>query len=124
MRHGGVGALVRPVVANEVEIGGLRFSWFRVPHVTGDGVDKAAYGLRIDDGRSVVWWSGDTAFAPRWIAAAANAARSPLFSLPAPRSARGLLRSLTSPALTLTSVPETATQHNGRPRLPPRRALG
>lgn len=76
MRLGGVEALVRPVATTEVEIGGVGFRWFRVPHVTGDGVDKAAYGLRIDDGRNVVWWSGDTAFAPRWIQAAAEEART------------------------------------------------
>ena len=71
-RHGGLAALVRPRITEAVEIGGVRFRWFRVPHVTGDGVDKAAFGLCIDDGQQRIYWSGDTTFAPAWINRAAS----------------------------------------------------
>ncbi len=52
-------------------IGGLRFSWFRVPHIQAGRHDKPAYGVCIDDGARKVLWSGDTTFAPAWIEAAA-----------------------------------------------------
>lgn len=66
-RDGGLEALTVRQAVTETEIGGVRFSWFRVPHVTGNHVDKPAYGLVIDDGRSRVLWSGDTTFSQRWL---------------------------------------------------------
>ena len=74
-RHGGVEALVIPRATHETEIGGVRFRFFRVPHVTGNGVDKPAYGVDIDDGKSRVLWSGDTTLSRRWLDAACNEAR-------------------------------------------------
>lgn len=64
--------LVKPVPTREIEIGGVRFRFFRVPHVSGDGVDKPAYALEIDDGRSRVYWSGDTTLSVPWIQQAAE----------------------------------------------------
>ena len=51
----------------EVHIGGVSFQFFRVPHVTGGRIDKAAFGVRIAQDDTVVYWSGDTTFEPRWI---------------------------------------------------------
>jgi len=67
VHRGGVNAIFEPTCATEVEIGGVRFRWFRVEHVAGPGVDKPAYGVEIDDGESRVIWSGDTRFSPRWL---------------------------------------------------------
>jgi len=66
-RHGGYEALCVPRPTEEIEIGGVRFRFFRVPHVTGGGVDKPAYGLEIDDGTTRVYWSGDTTLSRRWV---------------------------------------------------------
>jgi ribonuclease BN (tRNA processing enzyme) len=75
-RVDGVDALTEAVVTERVVIGGVEFAWFRVPHVVGAAVDKDAYGIRIDDGRRVVWWSGDTTFSPGWVRAAAEEPRT------------------------------------------------
>jgi ribonuclease BN (tRNA processing enzyme) len=75
-RADGVAALVEAVVTERVVIGGVEFVWFRVPHVVGAAVEKDAFGLRIDDGRRVVWWSGDTTFSPDWVRGAAADART------------------------------------------------
>jgi ribonuclease BN (tRNA processing enzyme) len=75
VRHGGLETLVRRRAATEVEIGGLRFRWFRVPHVEGAGVSKAAYGIEIDDGQKRIVWSGDTTFSPRWVLEAFQSGR-------------------------------------------------
>lgn len=72
VRRGGVAAMLDPRIAVEVEIGGVRFRWFRVPHVTGPGAEKPAYGLVIDDGDRRVWWSGDTTFSSNWVREAAG----------------------------------------------------
>lgn len=66
-REGGVDALVEAVATTEIEIGGVRFRFFRVPHVTSSMVDKPAYGVDIDDGTRRVLWSGDTTLSPRWL---------------------------------------------------------
>ena len=71
-RRDGLDAIVTAEARREVEIGGVRFSFFRVPHVTGGGVDKPAYGVAIDDGVHRVLWSGDTTIAPRWVREAAD----------------------------------------------------
>lgn len=52
-------------------VGGLRFTWFRVPHIQVGIHDKPAYGVCIQEGERKVLWSGDTTFAPAWIEAAA-----------------------------------------------------
>jgi ribonuclease BN (tRNA processing enzyme) len=72
LRSGGVDRVLDLHRAKEVVIGGVRFRWFRVPHVTGGPVDKAAFGIDIDDGKTRVVWSGDTTFSPAWIRAAAE----------------------------------------------------
>ncbi len=72
IQEGGVDALLDLRPTAEVEIGGVRFRWFRVPHVVGATVDKAAYGIEIDDGATRVLWSGDTTLSPGWIRAAAE----------------------------------------------------
>ena len=69
-RPGGYEALCRPIETMDTEIGGVRFRFFRVPHVSGGGVDKPAYGLEIDDGKTRVYWSGDTTLSHRWLDAA------------------------------------------------------
>jgi ribonuclease BN (tRNA processing enzyme) len=74
-RSGAIEALLRRHRTQETEIGGVRFRWFRVPHVVGAHVDKAAYGIEIRDRHRRVWWSGDTTFSPGWIAEAAEADR-------------------------------------------------
>lgn len=66
-RNTGVEDLLELRRVSSVEIGGVRFTWFRVPHVEGPGVSKPAYGLAIDDGHKRVLWSGDTTFSPGWI---------------------------------------------------------
>ncbi len=72
LRHGGVDRVLDFHRGDEVVIGGVRFRWFRVPHVTGGPVDKAAYGIDIDDGQTRVVWSGDTTFSPDWVCQAAD----------------------------------------------------
>ena len=74
-RVGGVDALVESVATREVVIGGVRFRFFRVPHVTSDTVDKPAYGVDIDDGTSRVLWSGDTTLSRPWLEEAASDTR-------------------------------------------------
>lgn len=66
-RNGGYEVLVKPVPTTEIEIGGVRFRFFRVPHVSGSGVEKPAYGLEIDDGKARILWSGDTTLSLPWL---------------------------------------------------------
>lgn len=68
--RGGATAILDPVIGGEHEIGGVRFRFFRVAHVSGSGVDKPAYGVEIDDGTRRVLWSGDTTLEPEWLARA------------------------------------------------------
>lgn len=70
-RQGGVAATTVRQMTHETEIGGVRFRWFRVPHVTGEGIDKAAYGIEISQGEKRVLWSGDTTLSERWVREAA-----------------------------------------------------
>lgn len=75
IRLGGVDAVCRFREVRETEIGGVRFRFFRVRHVTGPdptALDKPAYGLVIDDARTRVLWSGDTTFEPDWVRRAAD----------------------------------------------------
>lgn len=72
LRHGGVDHVLDFRRGHVHTIGGVQFRWFRVPHVTGGPVDKAAYGIEIDDGQTKVIWSGDTRFSPGWVRAAAE----------------------------------------------------
>ncbi|MEL6347269.1 MAG: MBL fold metallo-hydrolase [Myxococcota bacterium] len=72
IRHGGVDEMIDFQHTHETEIGGVRFSFFRVPHVKSGPVDKAAFGVRIARGDKVVYWSGDTTLAPDWIQRAAD----------------------------------------------------
>lgn len=74
-RNSGYDALITPIPTSEIEIGGVRFRFFRVPHVSGPGVEKPAYGVEIDDGRSLVLWSGDTTLSRPWLEAAVGRAR-------------------------------------------------
>ncbi len=67
LRNGGYEVLVNPIATTETEIGGVRFRFFRVPHVTAGAVDKPAYGVEIDDGKSKVLWSGDTTLSLPWL---------------------------------------------------------
>ena len=71
-RRGGVEALVEPRVGAIYEVGDTRFRWFRVPHIVGPDVDKAAYGVEITQGGRSVLWSGDTLMSPRWVLDAAD----------------------------------------------------
>ncbi len=63
----GVDTLIEFEHRSEVTIGGVTFRYFRVPHVTGGRIDKAAFGLEIIEGDKRVLWSGDTTFSPDWI---------------------------------------------------------
>ncbi len=67
IRPGGTRVMVEAHTANELEIGGTRFRFFRVPHVVGAGVDKPSYGVEISDAKTKVAWSGDTTFSRKWI---------------------------------------------------------
>jgi len=72
VRDDGVDNLVEMNHTREVEVGGVRFRYFRVPHVTDGPIDKAAFGIEMIEGDKRVFWSGDTTFAPNWIRAAAD----------------------------------------------------
>ncbi|MFT5686989.1 MAG: hydroxyacylglutathione hydrolase [Myxococcota bacterium] len=72
VRNDGVDSLVQFEHTREVEIGGVRFQFFRVPHVHGNNIDKAAFGVRITEGDKTVMWSGDTTFSPAWVRRAAD----------------------------------------------------
>lgn len=72
VRCDGVENLVRFTHTNAVEIGGVHFRFFQVPHVTDGIINKAAFGIEIRQGDQRVFWSGDTTFAPNWIRAAAD----------------------------------------------------
>ncbi len=71
-RTDGVSALVRTRTAPELECGPLSLRWFRVPHVDGGTISKAAYGIELQTARHRVLWSGDTTFSPTWVRAAAE----------------------------------------------------
>lgn len=62
MRADAVDALVKGRATTAAEFGALRIRWFRVRHVTGEGLDKPAYGLWLEADGAKAWWSGDTAF--------------------------------------------------------------
>ncbi len=72
IRQGGVDALTRCRMETQLEVADLQVRWFRVPHVTGGSVDKAAYGLDIRQGDTRILWSGDTTLSPGWIQAGAE----------------------------------------------------
>jgi ribonuclease BN (tRNA processing enzyme) len=72
VRDDGVEKLLQLTTTREVEVGGVRFRYFRVPHVTDGVIDKDAFGLEIIEGDRHVFWSGDTTFEPRWIREAAD----------------------------------------------------
>jgi len=72
IQDNGTAALIDFERCNSVIIHDVRFRFFRVPHVTSKKIDKAAFGIEIDNGRSRVLWSGDTTFAPEWIIKAAQ----------------------------------------------------
>lgn len=61
-RGDGVAALTEPDRTDHAVFGDLVVRWFRVDHVTADGLDKPAYGLWLARGGVLAWWSGDTAF--------------------------------------------------------------
>lgn len=74
-RNNGYDALITPIPTSEIEIGGVRFRFFRVPHVSGPNVEKPAYGVEIDDGRSQILWSGDTTLSRPWLDATLGKSR-------------------------------------------------
>lgn len=51
-------------VLRPFEVGGVRFSLHRTPHVVGPGIDKPTYGVLVERGGSQVYYSGDTTFRP------------------------------------------------------------
>jgi len=72
IREGGVETLVDPLPTMQTELAGLQVRFFRVPHVAGASVDKAAYGIDLSDGRDRILWSGDTTLSPDWVNRAAT----------------------------------------------------
>lgn len=72
VRSDGAETLLQLQHTREIEIGGVRFRYFRVPHVTNGIIDKAAFGLEISRGDTRIFWSGDTTFSPRWVREAAD----------------------------------------------------
>lgn len=73
-RTDGGAALLQPERTTQARLGDLHITWFRVDHVTMQGIDKPAYGLWLEQDGVKVWWSGDTAFDA---AQATAAARTP-----------------------------------------------
>lgn len=72
LRDTGVDDLLELRRVRSVEIGGVRITWFSVPHLESGRFSKPAYGLALDDGQSRVLWSGDTTFSPKWVREAAE----------------------------------------------------
>lgn len=46
------------------EVGGVRFTLHKTPHVVGPGVDKPTYGVLVERGGQQAYYSGDTVFRP------------------------------------------------------------
>lgn len=71
-RDDGVAAVVRTRKSDRLTVGDLALRWFRVPHVEGDGISKAAFGIELQARGRRILWSGDTTFAPKWLIEAAE----------------------------------------------------
>ena len=71
-RDDGVEALLQARVASELEVGPLALRWFRVPHVEGGPISKAAFGIELRTAGRRVLWSGDTTFQKGWVVRAAK----------------------------------------------------
>jgi len=64
---GGLAGVLEAEEAHEIEVGGVHFRYFQVPHVR-DGVwDKPAYGVELRVGPRRTVWSADTVFRRDWI---------------------------------------------------------
>jgi ribonuclease BN (tRNA processing enzyme) len=79
MRADAVDALVQSHETTDARFGPLRVRWFRVNHVTGEGLDKPAYGLWLEAAGARAWWSGDTAFDAQQVVDAATAGAHVIF---------------------------------------------
>ena len=51
-------------VLRPFEVGGVRFTLHKTPHVVGNGFDKPTYGILIERGGKQMYYSGDTTFRP------------------------------------------------------------
>lgn len=51
-------------VLRPFEVGGVRFTLHRTPHVVGPTVDKPAFGVLVEGGGAQFYFSGDTTFRP------------------------------------------------------------
>lgn len=51
-------------VLRPFEVGGVRFTLHRTPHVVGAKVDKPAFGVLVERGTKSFYFSGDTTFRP------------------------------------------------------------
>ena len=51
-------------VLRPFEVGGVRFSLHKTPHVVGPGIDKPTYGVLIERGGKQLYYTGDTTFRP------------------------------------------------------------
>ena len=71
-REDGVEALLRARVGSQLEVGPLSLRWFRVSHVDGGTVSKAAFGIDLQTADRRILWSGDTTFSKSWVIDAAE----------------------------------------------------
>lgn len=71
-REDGVEALIHARRAEHLHVGELGLRWFRVPHVDGGKISKAAFGIELTAGGRRVLWSGDTTYAEKWLREAAE----------------------------------------------------
>jgi len=71
-RTDGVEAVLRTRKASQLTVGDLALRWFRVPHVDGGTISKAAFGIELTARGRRVLWSGDTTFSPGWLRKAAE----------------------------------------------------
>ncbi|MCK6502178.1 MBL fold metallo-hydrolase [Myxococcota bacterium] len=64
---GGLAGVLIGVPAHQVQVGGLRFRFFPVPHVSDGERDKPAYGVEIAWGVRRVLYTSDTTFRREWL---------------------------------------------------------
>lgn len=71
-RDDGVAAVIDAQVGAAQRVGAVSLEWFRVPHVDGNGLSKAAFGIDLQAEGKRVLWSGDTTWSRRWVVESAE----------------------------------------------------
>lgn len=72
VRTNGCEQLIQAHHTTDCTIGDTEFKFFPVHHIHHDEIDKPAYGIRITQGNTRIYWSGDTTFDSEWICKAAE----------------------------------------------------